>query len=387
MEAIQVDRSVNRRAFAFLAASSCAALPLRTIAKSAASSRIADEMRWSGVPGAAFARVHRSSIECTPTGLRDVAARLPVTTLTLFEAASLSKPVFAYAVLRLVAQGTLELDRALDSYLPAPYPIGDPRGAAITARHVLSHTSGLPNWRHATNESLALAFAPGTKYLYSGEGYYFLQTVVEHVTGKPTAQLMRAVLDDLGMRDSSYVWRDADVSTCALPYDAAGKPLPHDTALLGHQLIVMGQARSMPLADWNTADVLAALPAVRPAIAAVPWNAMPNVAWSLLTTVRDYARFVQALLKQPGNLMFTPVIQLSDYIWRGLGVALQKQSGSLSFFHTGANPGFKAAMFGDFASGHGFASFANGDGGFPLNMHLLEDAVGVQPAIFYLEQP
>ena len=92
-------------------------------------------------------------------------------------------------------------------------------------------------------------------------------------------------------------------------------------------------------------------------------------------------------LKQPGNLMFTPVIQLSDYIWRGLGVALQKQSGSLSFFHTGANPGFKAAMFGDFASGHGFASFANGDGGFPLNMHLLEDAVGVQPAIFYLEQP
>ena len=200
--------------------------------------------------------MHRSSIECTPTGLRDVAARLPVTTLTLFEAASLSKPVFAYAVLRLVAQGTLELDRALDSYLPAPYPIGDPRGTAITARHVLSHTSGLPNWRHATNESLALAFAPGTKYLYSGEGYYFLQTVVEHVTGKPTAQLMRAVLDDLGMRDSSYVWRDADVSTCALPYDAAGKPLPHDTALLGHQLIVMGQARSMPLADWNTADVL-----------------------------------------------------------------------------------------------------------------------------------
>jgi CubicO group peptidase (beta-lactamase class C family) len=344
-------------------------------------------MRWSGVPGAAFARIDRSSIECTAAGLRNVAARLPVTTSTLFEAASLSKPVFAYAVLRLVAHGTLDLDRPLDSYLPAPYPIGDPRGTAITARHVLSHTSGLPNWRHETNESLSLAFAPGTQYLYSGEGYYFLQTVVEHVTGKPTEQLMRTALDELGMRDSSYVWRDADGSNCALPYDAAGKPLPHDTALLGQQLIVIGQAGSKPLSDWNTADALAALPSVRPAVAALPWNAMPNVAWSLLTTVRDYARFVQTLLKQPNNLMFTPVIRLSDYIWRGLGVALQKRPGSLSFFHTGANPGFKAVMFGDFETGRGFASFANGDGGFPLNMHLLEDAVGVQPAILYLEQP
>jgi CubicO group peptidase (beta-lactamase class C family) len=377
---------VNRRTFALLASAS-ATLPLRGIAKGTVSSRIADEMRWTRVPGAAFARINRSSIESYPAGLRDVASRLPVTASTIFEAASLSKPVFAYAVLRLVAHGTLDLDRPLDSYLPSPYPIGDPRASAITARHVLSHTSGLPNWRHAASESLSLAFAPGTQYLYSGEGYYFLQTVVEHVTGKPTAQLMRSTMDELGMRDSSYVWRDTDASNCALPYDAEGKPLRRDTALLGQQLIAIGQAHSKPLADWNTADALAALPSVRPPVAAVPWNAMPNVAWSLLTTVRDYARFVRALLSQPDDPMFTPAIQLTEYVWRGLGVALQKRAGSVAFFHTGANPGFKAAMFGDFRSGTGFVSFANGEGGFPLNMHLLEDAVGVQPAILYLEQP
>ncbi len=107
----------------------------------------------------------------------------------------------------------------------------------------------------------------------------------------------------------------------------------------------------------------------------------------LLTTVRDYARFVQVLLNQPNHPMFTPVIQLSDYVWRGLGVALQKRAASIAFFHTGSNPGFKAAMFGDPQIHLGFVSFANGDGGFPLNMHLLEDAVGIQPVVFYLEQP
>lgn len=370
-----------------MASAGCAALPLRAIAGSTASSQVADEMRWTGVPGAAYARISRSSIECKPVGFRDLASGLLVTDSTIFEAASLSKPVFAYAVIRLVEIGTIDLDRPLDSYLPSPYPIADRRGSEITARHVLSHTSGLPNWRHAANERLSLAFAPGTQYLYSGEGYYFLQTVVEHLTGKPTAQLMRSALDKLGMRDSSYVWRNADNTNCALPYDAEGKPLRRDTALLGRQLIAIGQAHSKALADWNTRDALTALSSVRPEIAAVPWNAMPNVAWSLLTTVNDYGRFVQALLRQPGNLMFTPVIQLGEYIWRGLGVALQKRSGSISFFHTGANPGFKAAMFGDLATGAGFASFANGDGGFPLNMHLLEASVGVQPAILYLEQP
>jgi CubicO group peptidase (beta-lactamase class C family) len=344
-------------------------------------------MRWTGVPGAAFARIDRSSIHCTALGLRDVATRLPVTTSTLFEAASLSKPVYAYAVLQLVARGTLDLDRPLDTYLPAPYPIDDPRGSAITARHVLSHTSGLPNWRHAANDSLSLAFTPGTQYRYSGEGYYFLQTVVEQVTGEPTARFMRSALDDLGMRDSSFIWLDADAANCALPYDMDGKALRHDTALLGQQLIAIGQTRSKPLADWKTSDVLAALPSVRPTVGALPWNAMPNAAWSLLTTVRDYARFVLTLLDQPGHRMFTPVIQLTNYIWRGLGVALQKRGGTIAFFHTGANPGFKAAMFGSFETGRGVVSFANSDGGFPLNMHVLEDAVGVQPAILYLEQP
>lgn len=157
-------------------------------------SRAREEMQWAGVPGASLATIHGASAEAAQFGLRSVAARVPVTADTIFEAASLSKPVFAYAVFR-----------SLESYLPKPYPIADPRGTAITARHVLTHTSGLPNWRHAAAEPLKLHFAPGTQYLYSGEGFYFLQTVVERITGRSTAQFTRAALDALGMRRSSYV--------------------------------------------------------------------------------------------------------------------------------------------------------------------------------------
>ena len=78
----------------------------------------------------------------------------------------------------------------------------------VTARHVLTHTSGLPNWRHAPGP-LEPATEPGETYAYSGEGFFFLQRVVERVTDRPIARLLREdVLEPLGMRESSWVWRD-----------------------------------------------------------------------------------------------------------------------------------------------------------------------------------
>ncbi len=344
-------------------------------------------MRWAGVPGASLATLSATSIDSASFGLRDVAARLPVTQATLFEAASLSKPVFAYAVLGLVHAGHLDLERPLDSYLPSPYPIDDSRGSQITARQVLTHTSGLPNWRPGDKGPLKLQFTPGSQYLYSGEGYFFLQTVVEHITSTSTEEFMRATLDELGMEASSYIWRASDLANCALPYGQDGKALSHDTATMGQQLIAMGKAVGQPLATWRTAQSLAALPRLHPPLAAVPHNAMPNAAWSLLTTAHDYARFMQGLLRQPKSPMLQPVVQVSDYIWRGLGLSLQKDDGVSGFFHTGSNPGFKSVMFGDLRSGRGVVSFTNSDGGFPFNMHVVDDELGAQPGVFYLELP
>src|ERR1051326_4944668 len=117
-------------------------------------------------------------------GVKDSASKVPVDNDTVFEAASVSKTVFAYAAMKLCEKGVIGLDTPLTKYSPKPFLEGDPRLELITARHVLSHTSGFQNWR-SDKEPLKIHFTPGEKYLYSGEGYSYLQSVVTQVTGQP----------------------------------------------------------------------------------------------------------------------------------------------------------------------------------------------------------
>jgi CubicO group peptidase (beta-lactamase class C family) len=124
-------------------------------------------------------------------------------------------------VLRLVDAGTLELDRPLYDYLAIP-EADNPRMRSVTVRHVLSQTTGLPNWRREPGP-LEPATEPGAEYGYSGEGIFYLQRVVETITGRPIARLMREeVFDRLGMSDSSYVWRTAFERRMAVGYDEQG---------------------------------------------------------------------------------------------------------------------------------------------------------------------
>jgi CubicO group peptidase (beta-lactamase class C family) len=116
-------------------------------------------------------------------GVNETKKGAPVTEDTIFEAASLSKPVFAYGVLKLVEQRKLGLDVPLTTYLPKPYIQDDDRLNKITARIVLSHRTGFPNWR-GDGKPLAIHFTPGERFSNSGEGYIYLQHVVEQITGK-----------------------------------------------------------------------------------------------------------------------------------------------------------------------------------------------------------
>src|SRR5207248_1472461 len=102
---------------------------------------------------------------------------------TVFEAGSTSKPVFAYAVLKLCEKGVMNLDTPLTKYTSRRFLEADPRLELITARHVLSHTTGFQNWR-SKEEPLKIHFTPGEKWSYSGEGYGYLQSVVTQLTGK-----------------------------------------------------------------------------------------------------------------------------------------------------------------------------------------------------------
>src|SRR5579863_2486785 len=157
-------------------------------------------------------------------GVRDAKTKGAVTDDTAFNVGSLSKPVFAYGVLKLVDQGKLGLDVPLTTYLPKPYIEGDDRLQKITARIVLSHRTGFPNWRN--NDPLRIYFKPGERFSYSGEGMVYLQKVVEQVTGKPLNDYMQeAVFVPLGMTSSSYVWRKDFDDTAASGHDAEGAPV------------------------------------------------------------------------------------------------------------------------------------------------------------------
>jgi CubicO group peptidase (beta-lactamase class C family) len=141
----------------------------------------------------------------------------------MFEACSMTKPVFAYAVLKLVERGQLDLDKPLVEYLDKPYLPDEPRHRAITARMVLCHTCGFPNWRKK-GKPLRVLFEPGERFEYSGEGYVYLQHVVEHITGEPLDTWMRRVLfEPAGMNHSSIAWNDRVAKTVAAGHDNQGR--------------------------------------------------------------------------------------------------------------------------------------------------------------------
>ena len=110
-------------------------------------------------------------------GVRNRETNESVDKNTIFEAASLTKTITTAAALKLVERGELDLDKSLAEYLPYPKLAGDERYKKITARHVLTHTTGLPNWGNK------LIREPGELYAYSGEGFLYLGRTIAKITG------------------------------------------------------------------------------------------------------------------------------------------------------------------------------------------------------------
>ena len=152
-------------------------------------------------------------------GFRDLQKKLPLTPDSVMSAASFTKVAFAYLVMQLVQEGVLDLDKPVYQYLNKPLPeysdykdlAGDERYKKITARMLLSHASGFPNWRRFTGDGkLQIHFEPGSQFAYSGEGIDLLQVVVEAATGKSLGESMDArVFQPLHMARTGMVshWR------------------------------------------------------------------------------------------------------------------------------------------------------------------------------------
>lgn len=319
------------------------------------------------VPGLSIALIQKGKLVWHKGfGVKNAQTKEPVTDNTVFEAASLSKPVFAYAVLKLVDEGKLDLDAPLTKYLPGNYDVGeDTRIKQITARHVLSHRPGFPNWRRPNNP-LTIHFTPGERFSYSGEGFVYLAKVVEKITGEEfNAFMKRSVFVPLGMTDSSYVWQDSYATQHAFSHGSMRQPT--------------GQNKST----------------------------RPNAAASLRTTAQDFGKFLAAISNGTGlkpatwRQMLTPQIKvsesgtnntfgqpakLSETVAWGLGWGLQTTSDGLAYWHWGDNGNMKAYVLVYDKQQFGLVMFSNGANGLTIVPDIIAEAIGgEQPALAWLK--
>ena len=243
-------------------------------------------MRVANVPGLGLAILNNGEIAYVKAyGVRDSDKNLPLTEDSVMAAASFTKVAFVYLVMQLVEKRALDLDKPVYQYLPKPLPeypayrdlADDPRFKRITPRMLLSHTGGFPNLRQLRkDQKLNINFEPGSRYAYSGEGIQLLQLLVETVTKTPVQELMHShVFEPLGMTRSSLVWESRFEDNFAFPYNE--------------------DARSLGPPEEK---------------------APASAAGSMLTTLRDFAKFIQAVLNSRGlqketrDLMLSPQVQI-----------------------------------------------------------------------------
>jgi len=355
---------MRRLTILLLAFSACRTAPATTPPPPKLDAQVTQLMNSAQVPGMSMAIVNGDDVRVQTFGVTNAKTGQHVTDKTVFEAASLSKTVFAYAVMKLVEQGRLDLDKPLSQYVREPF-INDPRVDKITARVVLSHRTGFPNWRR--DKPLQILFEPGTRFSYSGEGYVYLQRAVEAITNEPFDTFMRrTVFEPLGMTDSSYVWQPAYETQKAWSHDETGTVATRD---------VMRE---------------------------------PFSASTLHTTAADYGRFLSAILKRHGitdesvramlraevavpescamcATIDDPGVLSRSLSW-GLGWSLLSANGHRYFWHWGDNGSFKAYVIADDARKTGVVMFMNGAGGLAIAGDVAALAMGDMPGPEAVEQ-
>jgi len=195
-------------------------------------------MHREHVEGLALAVIDSGTVvHVAAYGIRN-AARAPLTTQTIMYGASLTKTAFTYMVMQLVDEGRLKLDASIADLLPRPLPeygdyhdlAGDPRWKELTLRILLTHTSGFANFRWLEEDGkLRFHYDPGTRYGYSGEGFYIAQLVLEEALGLDVGREMQTrVFDRFGMTRTSMQWRPDFRVNLADGFRIDGTPEPHD---------------------------------------------------------------------------------------------------------------------------------------------------------------
>jgi CubicO group peptidase (beta-lactamase class C family) len=324
--------------------------------------KLADEMAEMHVPGVSVAFIHAGKIEwARGFGLKSVGGAA-VTPETLFQAASISKPVAALAVLQFVEAGKISLDGDVNQYLKSwQVPANSFTDTSkVTVRELLTHSAGLtvhgfagyaagavvPELRQVLNgekpansEAIRVDVKPGTIWRYSGGGYVVAQQMLQDLSGHPFPKLMHdTVLAPIGMMHSTYEQPlpQRRMAEAALPYRADGKPVeggPHTYPEMA------------PAGLWTTA---------------------PDLARYALEVQRGVAGGASKVLSKA---MFQQMLTPGLHDW-GLGPELGGSAGHRYFEHGGANEGYRCQLVA-YDEGDGVVVMTNSDSGGPLTMEIV----------------
>lgn len=263
---------------------------------------------------------------------------------TIFNMASLTKPVTAMLALKLVSLGKWNLDEPVYKYWTDPDIVNDPRNKKLTTRLILSHQTGFPNWRFMNeNKKLSFQFEPGTKYQYSGEGIEYLRKALEKKFKKSLQELAHELIfQPLKMNDTRYVWdKTVDTTRLAIGYDKDGK-------------------------TYETVKTKTA-----------------NGAGNLLTTIEDYGNFLVSVMNSEGlskkvyKEMTTKQVETRNGKYFGLGFEIYNlENGETALSHGGADKGIQTIVFIFPKTKQGLLIFTNSDTGVSIYETLLKHYLG-----------
>ncbi|MBV9759229.1 MAG: beta-lactamase family protein [Acidobacteriaceae bacterium] len=219
---------------------------------------IKEWLKESDVPSVALAYIQGRKVAWTAV-YGEQSPGVAATEKTLYNVASLTKPITAETILRLASQGKLSLDESMSPIWLDPDIKDDPYSKLLTPRLCLSHQTGFANWRRMTGGVLKIRWKPGTQTGYSGEGYNYVAAFAQRKLATPFDVLAQEmVLDPIGMKDTSYTAKDWYSGRLAAPYGPDGEK-PSDAVAT----------------KWNGADLLR-------------------------TTIGDYAKFVVSVMRNEG---------------------------------------------------------------------------------------
>ncbi|HLA57529.1 MAG TPA: serine hydrolase domain-containing protein, partial [Puia sp.] len=270
---------------------------------------------------------------------------VPIEYNSIYKVASLTKPITALVVLKLVEAGKWKLDEPVANYYADTALKGSPFLFKLTTRFILSQRSGFPNWRYLRpDKKLIFEFEPGTKFQYSGEGFEYLRKALEKKFNKSLEQLAGEWLfTPLNMHDTHYYWtKSTDESRYAVESDTTGQPYKYE--------------------KYHTV----------------------NAAANLLTTVEDYGKFLVYILDSAGlspqlyKQFITPQTKVKAGVNWGLGMQVFPDLPDQEFAlqHTGGDDGTKCIVLLLPKSKRGLIVFINSENGLVIWKKIIEEYLG-----------